>query len=284
MKRIRIAHLTEYRYDQPVSFGPHRVIVRPREGHDVHIESSKLEIYPRADVRWLRDMYGNSIANVTFPTLADRLSVLSEVVVANYQENPLDFVIDPSATSYPFRYAMDEQPELIPYRLSAYPNDGPELQNWLSDFYRPGQLVGTFDLLSSLNHAIPKRFIYKRRDEPGVQSPALTLALGSGSCRDFAALMMESARAWGFGARFVSGYLETPPGDQHGATHAWTEIYIPGAGWRGFDPTNNTYAGSQHVSVAVNRDPEKANPVTGSWSGPPGAALGMNVQVEVVQV
>ncbi len=229
-------------------------------------------------------MVGNSIANVAFDGPADRLSVLSEVVVANYQENPLDFDIDPSATSYPFRYAMDEQPELIPYRLSTYPNDGPALQDWLADFYRPGQLVGTFDLLSTLNRAISQRFTYQKREEPGVQSPARTLFLGTGSCRDFAALLMEAARTWGFGARFVSGYLETPLNDQHGATHAWTEIYIPGAGWRGFDPTNNTYAGSQHVSVAVSRDPEKAAPIAGTWTGPVGSAVKMNVQVTVVQI
>ncbi len=283
MKRILISHLTEYRYSEPVTFGPHRVLVRPREGHDVHIESSKLEIFPRGQVRWLRDMYGNSIANVTFPTPADRLSIRSEVLVANYQENPLDFEIEPSAALYPFRYAMDEQPELIPYRLSAYPGDGPDLQDWLGEFYQPGQLVDTFGLLSNLNQVISKRLVYQRRDEPGVQSPARTLALGSGSCRDFAALLMEAARMWGFGARFVSGYLETPT-DQHGATHAWTEIYIPGAGWRGFDPTNNAYAGSCHVSVAVSRDPEKANPVSGSWHGPNGAGIGMNVEVVVAQV
>ncbi len=229
-------------------------------------------------------MVGNSIANVTFDAPADRLSIFSEVIVANYQENPLDFDIDPSAITYPFRYAMDEQAELIPYRLSTYPNDGYALQDWLAEFYQPGQLVGTFDLLSSLNQAITKRFTYQKREEPGVQSPALTLSLGTGSCRDFAALLMEAARTWGFGARFVSGYLETPVGDQHGATHAWTEIYIPGAGWRGFDPTNNTYAGSRHVSVAVSRDPEKAAPIAGTWSGPNGASMGMNVQVTVVQI
>ncbi len=284
MKRIRITHLTEYHYAQPVTFGPHRILVRPREGHDVHIESSKFRISPEANVRWLRDMVGNSIANVTFSAPSHVLSIYSEVVVANYQENPLDFVIDPSAISYPFRYAMDEQPELIPYRLSAYPNEGAELQDWLGQFYQPGQLVGTFDLLSNLNQGIHRRFTYRKREEPGVQSPAQTLGLGTGSCRDFAALMMEAARTWGFGARFVSGYLETPTNDQHGATHAWTEIYIPGAGWRGFDPTNNTFAGSQHVSVAVSRDPEKAAPVAGTWTGPNGSALKMNVEVVVVQI
>lgn len=283
MKRLRITHLTEYHYTEPVTFGPHRAFIRPREGHDVHIEGSLLEITPKANVRWFRDMYGNSIAVLEFLEPGSTLRVFSELDVAHYDENPLDFIIDPEAVAYPFRYPIDEQAELIPYRLSAYPRDGAALKNWLLQFYKPGQLIGTFDLLQALNAAIFQQFAYARREEPGIQSPAYTLRCGTGSCRDFATLMMEAARHWGFGARFVSGYLQTPLGaDQHGATHAWTEIYIPGAGWRGFDPTNNVLAGSQHVSVAVHRDPEKVAPVSGSWSGTPGSAAGMHVDVQVV--
>jgi transglutaminase-like putative cysteine protease len=285
MKRLRITHLTEYRYVEPVTFGPHRAFVRPREGHDVHIEGSLLDISPKANVRWFRDMYGNSIAVLEFLEPGSVLRVLSEVDVAHYDENPLDFIIDPEAVAYPFRYPIDEQAELIPYRLSAYPRDGDALKHWLLQFYKPGQLIGTFDLIQSLNAAIFNTFTYARREAAGVQSPATTLQFGAGSCRDFATLMMEAARHWGFGARFVSGYLETPLGEgQHGATHAWTEIYIPGAGWRGFDPTNNCIAGAQHVSVAVVRDPEKAAPVSGSWSGPPGAFSELHVDVQVVRL
>jgi transglutaminase-like putative cysteine protease len=285
MKRLRITHLTEYRYNAPVTFGPHRAFVRPREGHDVHIQGSLLQITPKANIRWFRDMYGNSIAMLEFLEPGNLLRVFSELDVAHYDENPLDFIIDPEAVAYPFRYPMDEQPELIPYRLSAFPRDGAALKDWLLQFYKPGQLIGTFDLLSSLNTAIFQNFTYARREEAGIQSPAHTLRWGTGSCRDFATLMMEAARQWGFGARFVSGYLQTPQNaNQHGATHAWTEIYIPGAGWRGFDPTNNVLAGSQHVSVAVNRDPEKAAPVSGSWNGPTGAFAGMHVDVQVIQL
>lgn len=285
MKRLQITHLTEYHYQSPVTFTPHRALVRPREGHDVHIESSRLEISPAANIRWIRDMYGNSIAILEFLEPASQLRLLSEVVVAHYDEAPLDFVIEPDAVSYPFQYQMDEQAELIPYRLSAYPRGAAGLRDWLLQLYKPGQLIGTFELLSRLNTAIFESFTYVRREEPGIQSPAETLAKGTGSCRDFATLMMEAARHWGFGARFVSGYLQVAPTeDQHGATHAWTEIYIPGAGWRGFDPTNNTIAGSQHVSVAVVRDPERAAPLSGSWIGEPGAFAGMHVDVRVVQV
>jgi transglutaminase-like putative cysteine protease len=285
MKRIRITHTTEYRYSEPVTFGPHRIMVRPREGHDVHIESSRLRIQPQSKVRWLRDTYGNSIAVVDFMQPSALLHIFSDVVVQHYDHNPLDFIIDPAAVSYPFRYGTDEQPELIPYRLSSYPQDSQVLVDWLQQFYKPGQLIGTFDLLSTLNRAIFETFIYKRREEQGVQSPAHTLACGSGSCRDFATFMMEAARHWGFGARFVSGYLQTPTTqDQHGATHAWTEIYIPGAGWKGFDPTNNKLTGVEHVSVAVAREPRKAAPVSGSWKGPLRAEVSMIVKVAVVPV
>ena len=285
MKRIRITHTTEYRYSEPVTFGPHRVMVRPREGHDVHIESSRLRMQPSAKIRWLRDIYGNSIAVAHFSQPSPLLHILSDVVVQHYDHDPLDFIIDPTAVSYPFRYGTDERPELIPYRLSSYAQDSAVVSDWLIQFYKPGQLVGTFDLLMKLNRAISETFVYQRREEQGVQSPACTLASGSGSCRDFATLMMEAARHWGFGARFVSGYLQTPTNqEQHGATHAWTEIYIPGAGWRGFDPTNNKLAGVDHVSVAVAREPGKAAPVSGSWKGPLNAFVSLTVTVAVVPV
>ncbi len=281
MKRILITHRTEYFYHSPVTFGPHRALLRPREGHDVHIEGSLLKIEPKAAVRWLRDIYGNSISVITFTRPADKLSLLSEVSVAHYDENPLDFLIDPSALSYPFQYAADEQAELIPYRLSSYPHDGTALQNWLSFIYTPGQLINTFDLLNRLNTRIYESFRYTRREESGVQVPSQMLASGSGSCRDYAVLLMEAARYWGFGARFVTGYIQMNEG-QHGSTHAWTEIYIPGAGWRGFDPTNNKLAGAEHVSVAVARDPDKASPLAGAWVGARGAFDRMEVSVRVV--
>jgi transglutaminase-like putative cysteine protease len=140
-----------------------------------------------------------------------------------YYDNPIECLIEPTACAFPFQYAPEEQVELIPYRLPSYPYDGPALQKWLSDLYRPGQVVGTLELLGNLNTHIYRRLGYARREEPGVQLPHETLGLGGGSCRDFAVLMMEAARHWGFGARFVTGYIQMGEG-QHGATHAWTEI------------------------------------------------------------
>jgi transglutaminase-like putative cysteine protease len=283
MKRIRIVHRTEYHYNQPITFGPHRAMLRPREGHDVHIVRGRLDVEPTATVRWLRDIYGNSIAVLTFSEPARTLRILGEVDVDLRDDNPIECLIDPNARFFPFQYAPEEQMELVPYRIPSYPYDGPKLQEWLRELYRPGQLVGTFELLGKLNTHIYQSLKYARREEPGVQLPCDTLARGGGSCRDYAVLMMEAARHWGFAARFVTGYIQMGEG-QHGATHAWTEIYIPGAGWHGFDPTNNKMVGSEHVSVAVAREQEKASPLSGAWEGPANAFDRMDVSVQVVPV
>lgn len=281
MKRIRITHETKYHYTEPVSFGPHRAMMRPREGHDLHIVVGRVEIEPKATIRWLRDVYDNSVAVVTFEEPASTLRIRSEIDVDLRHDKPFECLIDPAARSYPFQYAPQEQLELMIYRLPSYPYDGPMLQAWLSELYCPGQIIDTFDLLNRLNTRIHDSLRYAERYAPGVQLPHETLALGSGTCRDYAVLMMEAARHWGFGARFVTGYIQLNEG-QHGATHAWTEIYVPGAGWHGFDPTNNKRVGSEHVSVAVAREQEKATPLSGSWEGPANAFDRMEISVQVV--
>jgi transglutaminase-like putative cysteine protease len=220
---------------------------------------------------------------LTFHEPTQKFSLTSDVTVALYDENPVECLLDPSATLYPFQYPANEQIEIVPFRLPSYPHDGPAVQTWLLDLYQPGQLVNTGELLSRLNTRIFEAFQYNYRAEYGVQLPCTTLALGSGSCRDYAVFMMEAARHWGFAARFVSGYIQMAEG-QHGATHAWTEIYLPGAGWRGYDPTNNKLVGAEHVSVAVAREQDKASPLSGTWSGPADAFDGMDVSVQVVSV
>jgi transglutaminase-like putative cysteine protease len=281
MKRIRIIHETIYHYHQPVRFGPHRAILRPREGHDVHIVHGRLVIEPAATVRWLRDVEGNSVAILTFADAAQRLLIHSEADVDLREDNPIEWLIDPNARSFPFQYSPDEQIELVPYRLPSYPYDGPALHHWLRDMYQPGQLVDTFELLHRLNTHIYQSLNYRERYAPGVQLPHETLEQGGGSCRDYAVLMMEAVRYWGFAARFVTGYIQLAEG-QHGATHAWTEVYLPGAGWCGFDPSNNKIVGAEHISVAVARAQEKAMPLSGSWEGPGGAFDRLEVSVQVV--
>jgi len=281
MKRIRIIHKTVYHYHQNVTFGDHRAMLRPREGHDVWIANAQVYIEPSASIRWLRDIEGNSVAVITFDRPSNKLSLIAEIDVNLSEDNPIECLIDEGARMFPFQYSPEEQIELIPYRLPSYPYDGPMLRDWLRDLYTPGQVIDTYQLLTNLNTHIFEKLVYNVRFDAGVQLPHETLRLGSGSCRDYAVLMMEAARHWGFGARFVSGYIQMAEG-QHGATHAWTEIYLPGAGWRGFDPTNNKLVGSEHISVAVSRAQERAMPIAGSWEGPSGAYDRMDVSVQVV--
>jgi transglutaminase-like putative cysteine protease len=280
VQRLRLRHLTEYRYRQPVTFGTHRLMMRPREGHDIRILGRRTEVFPEATIRFVRDIYGNSIAVLDFKKPADRLRIEVEADIGYIRDTPVEELIEPMAQYFPFQYAPEEQLELVPWRLPSYPYDVATLAHWLHELYIPGQQIETLDLLANLNSHIFRSFKYVPRDEPGVQLPSETIARGSGSCRDYAVLMMEAARRWGFAARFVTGYIQMAEG-QHGATHAWTEIYVPGSGWLGFDPTNNKPVGREHIAVAVAREQEKACPITGTWTGPAGAFDGMTVEVEV---
>ena len=247
------------------------------------IVNTHVEIEPQATVRWLRDIESNSVAILTFAEPAERLRLLAEIDVDLCDDNPIECLIDPHARLFPFQYTPEEQVELVPYRLPSYPYDGVALREWLRGLYQPGQIVDTFELLCRLNSHIFNSLQYSARDTHGVQLPHQTLATGSGSCRDYAVLMMEAVRHWGFGARFVTGYIQMEEG-QHGATHAWTDVYLPGAGWRGFDPTNNKLAGAEHIAVAVAREQEKAMPLSGTWSGPGNAFQSLEVSVQVVAI
>ena len=283
--KIRIQHRTTYNYSQPVSFGEHKVMIRPREGHDLHIESSVLEIAPAHTIHWMRDVNGNSIAKVDFIEPAPQLMIYSELILQHYDSNPLDFILEESAAHYPFVYDPDSQVELIAYTHILYPKDIAHLREWLTQFWKPGNQVNTIELLQQVNRFIHDTFQYQRRDEPGVQTPSETLQKNSGSCRDFAALLLEAFRCWGLAARFVSGYMQCNATEAGGAsTHAWAEVYLPGAGWKGFDPTSGIMTGAQHVTVAVSRDPEKAAPIAGSFVGPTSAFQNIQVDVTVEQI
>jgi transglutaminase-like putative cysteine protease len=286
MRRIEITHTTRYEYAEPVEFLTHKLHVRPREGHDIRIESSKLSIAPNYKIRWERDIYSNSIALVDFVGKSQTLEITSDVVVQHYGEQPLEFAVDKSAMLYPFHYNPLEQIDLIPYQMAVFPRDYPIVLQWLEDVCKPDKLMNTVVLLDSLNKAIVSNFEYQMREEPGVQSPRQTIESSAGSCRDFATLFIEACRVFGFASRFVSGYLLQPFGnaDQHSSTHAWSEVYLPGSGWRGFDSTSGLFVGGDHIAVAHHRHPESIPPVSGSFIGKtePQPKMSVNVNVNIL--
>lgn len=281
MRRLDINHVTEYRFPAPVSLQLHRLLLRPRESHNVRIESSILEILPAHTLQWKLDVLDNSVALVSFPEPSDRLRIASSVVIEHYDDNPFDFVLDDYAVIHPFDYVEEDGIELAPFLRSLYPSDWEAVQRWLDGLDLPRPLQ-TFTLLDRINREISGHFVYRLREEPGVQPPALTLARNSGSCRDFAALFMEACRHLGLASRFVSGYLLSFDSDAGNAsTHAWAEVYLPGAGWKGFDPTSGEVTGNHHIAVAVARHPEAVPPVAGSYLGSPGQQPLLSVSVRV---
>lgn len=267
MRRLQISHVTEYRFPSPVSVLPHRLMLRPREDHNIRIESSLLDISPAHTVQWKRDVLDNSVAVVEIMEPADLLRIASTVVVQHYDENPFDFLVDDYALMHPFAYHEEDRIELEPFIRPVYADDREQVAGWLraSGWQQP---VQTFTLLDGINRGISSAFDYQIRDEQGVQSPGHTLRQRSGSCRDFAALFVEACRHLGMASRFVSGYLFTWAGDaENASTHAWAEVYLPGAGWKGFDPTSGEVTGDRHVAVAVARHPEAVPPVAGGFVG-----------------
>lgn len=285
MRRLKIIHLTEYRFYSPVTLQPHRLLLRPREGPEVHIESSALMVSPSHTIKWHRDVLDNAAAMVEFLEATQSLSITSEVVIQHYGEAPLDFLVEDYAVYYPFHYDPQDSVDLLPFLQPVYPGDEAAILNWLDQLRMGAPAMQTYALLDLLNRTISGQFIYTVREEQGVQSPAKTLSWARGSCRDFAALFVEASRYLGLASRFVSGYAHDPATEHWSATtHAWAEVYLPGAGWKGFDPTSGKVTGSRHIPVAVARHPEAVSPVAGSFIGPTGPPPTLIVDVRVVEL
>jgi len=283
--RLSIHHRTLYRYGRPVSFGPHRLMFRPRESRDLRLISSHVTVTPAAVVTWAQDVFGNAVATAAFQTAADTLSIDSVAELELDATAWPVFDIAAEAIFFPFRYTDDEWTDLGALTIPQYADPAGQLRNWARAFVR-GNPTDTLALLKDLSAGVSAWINYQSRDDEGVQSPTETLGRGWGSCRDFAVLFVEAARSLGFGARIVSGYLFNP--DQkmlgsmnEGSTHAWAEVYVPGAGWITFDPTNRGVGGSNLIPVAVVRNICQAMPVSGSFTGTHDALLGMSVQVFV---
>ena len=287
--QYEIVHTTVYHYQQPVSFGEHRVMFRPRDSHDLRVLATDLLVSPEATVRMIQDPHSNSVALVQPLEPAAELKIVCGFVIEHAHTNNLELPLAPSAEIFPFAYSLEERFDLETYLRPHHDDPGGHLTAWARQFIRTDGYTATRNLLVQMNQFIRDNFRYAARDEQGTQTPQQTLKLSTGSCRDFALLMMEAARRLGIATRFVSGYLYDPALDGAeggttvgaGATHAWLQAYLPGAGWVPFDPTNNLLGGNQLIRVGVARDPSQAAPIAGSWYGEADDYLGMTVNVVV---
>jgi transglutaminase-like putative cysteine protease len=287
MTILTVRHVTVYRYRRQVALGEHRMMFRPRDSYDQRLIDSRLVITPEpVGIRWIHDPFGNCVAFARFNTAACQLRFESTIRVEHYTSNLPDFQTEPRAKTYPFVYSADEMPDLITSIARGYPDPNGEIDRWVRKFLRAGRETPTGALLMTLTQAIKESFTYTRRSEHGTQDPIATLRIGRGSCRDFALLMMEAVRSLGLAARFVSGYLHVRSEEPTnytggGSTHAWCQVYLPGAGWVEFDPTNGIVGNRDLIRVAVVRDPLQAVPLSGTYLGSPEDELGLEVEVDV---
>jgi transglutaminase-like putative cysteine protease len=290
MPPLTIRHVTTYRYRQPVAFGEHRMMLRPRDCHDQKVIGASLEISPEPmTLRFVQDAFGNHVTIARFSGRSKELCFKSIVCLEHSPLNPADLDLDDTASTFPVDYSADEMPDLAHCIERHQPDPRNEVGRWARQFLPPGGSIGTFELLTRLSQGINRGLRYQRRETKGIREPVETLRLGHGCCRDFAMLMIEAARSLGFAARFASGYLAVPlddpedatSGSARGSTHAWAQIYLPGTGWLDFDPTIGSVGKIGLVTVAVVRDPRHALPLHGTFIGFPSDDLGMEVQVSV---
>lgn len=282
---LNIRHKTTYRYREPVQLGPHRLMLRPRESHDLRLLSGRLEVTPAAALSWTNDVFGNAVATAQFSELTDSLTIESLAVVELAATPWPVFDIAASAIRYPFDYSEEERIDLGSLMSPHYSDPSASLAEWAQGFVR-GQQTDTLALLKDLVAGVAERISYQSREEQGTQSPLQTLARGWGSCRDFAVLFVEAARSLGFGGRIISGYLHnldraSTGTSEIGSTHAWAEIFLPGAGWITFDPTNRGVGSFNLIPVAVGRVITQVMPVTGTFLGTTDACQSMLVEVQV---
>jgi transglutaminase-like putative cysteine protease len=327
---LSVRHLTTYHYAEPVELGEHRMMFRPRESHDLRLIRTRLFITPQpVDLHWRHDVFDNSVAVANFDCSTTWLRFDSMVTLEHFETRLPDYALEASARSFPFEYPRDEWPDLAP--ALQRPEPSVEVDQWAARFAsnRSGPAgfaqhrqsatatIGTIDLLRAMALGIREQLRYIRRVERGVQTPTETLRRGSGTCRDFAWLMIDAVRSLGLAARFVSGYIFVPdtpppasaaeistaarisiarlasdappatdaplPSDEGGATHAWLQVYLPGAGWVDFDPTNSIIGNHNLIRVAVAWSPMQVLPLWGTYIGSASACLGMQVAVSVTE-
>jgi hypothetical protein len=286
MSILTVRHVTRYRYSEPVRLGEHRMMFRPRESHDLKLLKSNLSILPKPSrLRWLHDVFDNSITIAEFDSSASELRFESNVTLQHFEIAMPEYPLEEYASHYPFRYSDEDMPNLARALARRYPGDN--VRDWAGQFLDPTGTTGTMNLLRSMTLGIRSQLQYSRRIQKGVQTPDETLQSHRGSCRDFAVLMMEATRSLGIAARFVSGYIFVPGNDTSlaggGATHAWMQAYLPGAGWIDFDPTNSIVGNRNLIRVAVAWSPDHVLPLWGTFTGSRGAFLDMAVTVSVTE-
>lgn len=285
MPRVSISHSTTYRYATAVSLGPHRMMLRPRETRELRLVSFDLQISPAAQVVWSHDVAGNAIAAATFEAPSEMLSIRSRTIVDLTAPTWPVFAIAASAISYPFLYSPEDWTDLGALATPQYADDAGRLAAWAEGFVM-GRPTDTLSLLKDVSNGITAQIAYQTRETEGTQGPLETLDRGWGTCRDFAVLFAEAVRTLGFGARLVSGYLFDPTDERlgstaTGSTHAWVEVFVPGAGWIAFDPTNRAVGSANLIPVAVARNIFQVAPVIGSFAGKDVDLLSMDVEVSV---
>ena len=296
--RILLRHRTTYRYAKPVTLGRHRLLIRPRDSHEMKLHQATLGLTPAGTMVWQYDVFGNSVAQVDFSEPSAELTIDSTLDVERFPFVQVEHLLAEHARTLPLAYSAEEIRDLAGLQERHVPDPDHVIDQWAKGFLvmadNGGTLPETLHVLNTMTATIKNEFEYQARDAYGTQSPIETLQSRSGTCRDFAYLMMEGARSLGLAARFVSGYIYDSARDPvatdagsatigGGATHAWVQVYIPGAGWTHFDPTNALESDAELIPVAIVREPQQASPVNGSWEGAAGDFQGMEVEVTVAQ-
>ena len=282
MTRLAIRHETFYAYEKPVSFAAHRLLVRPRDSHAIRVVDAVLTVSPPGETRWVYDALGNSVCCFTPQGESTALSIVSELVIERFPAQISDLHIHDPQTATPIVYTPADRAVLAPFIDPVTEDADGDLLKWLRD-QMGSPHEPALDFLLRLNGTIRGSFAYEGRDLGAAQEPAHTIRTGSGTCRDFAWLMVESLRRLGYAARFVTGYLFCPShGEMRGAgaTHAWCEVFLPDMGWLEFDPTNALVESPDLIPVAVARTPMEAAPICGAIYGDPGETS-LTVHVDV---
>lgn len=286
--KLRVSHLTRYEYAQSVSFSPHALYLRPRETPFLRVSRFKFNISPNAKVTTGLDAFDNIVTSAYFWDRAPALNIRTEFEIETLESNPFDFIIRHGASHLPFSYEPYERYALGAYLAAPSAEAQKEIRRWL-DQHLPEPPSETVPLLSAVNQALCSAVGYRRREHGGPQEVVTTLQSGLGASRDYAVALIEICRTLGFAARFVSGYSLPVPSDERTDTHAmhaWTEVYLPGAGWKGLDPSQGIFCTDTYIPVAHAPVAECVSPVQGSYysSVHVPAQLTTNVLVESLMV